>query len=258
MCFIGEEACFFKKAAKDKEKPSFEKATDPAEIINLVEFLLAFGGAAVCALEEEPNRFRICLTGGVVGMAVGAMIGIIYYDGFTLLFKLYIQRRWKKQTCTEQTEYWLFCSWNFYLCLDSSCLRKGVFDLWKRILYNRGRIIMTNISKSNKIGKIQFSRAAVAELAGNIVSQVYGVVGLVNKKDFAKPLLELLKKEDFSDGVSVKKVKDGYEVSLYVVLSKNVKINAVVYEIQKQVSYSLEKTFSIPFKTVNVFVLGIR
>ena len=117
---------------------------------------------------------------------------------------------------------------------------------------------MTNISKSNKIGKIHFSRAAVAELAGNIVSQVYGVVGLVNKKDFAKPLLELLKKEDFSDGVSVKKVKDGYEVSLYVVLSKNVKINAVVYEIQKQVSYSLEKTFSIPFKTVNVFVLGIR
>lgn len=82
MCFIGEESCFFKKAVKDKEKPSFEKATDPAEIINLVEFLLAFGGAAVCALEEEPNRFRVGLTGGVVGMAVGAIIGIIDYDGF--------------------------------------------------------------------------------------------------------------------------------------------------------------------------------
>ena len=91
MCFIGEEACFFKKAAKDKEKTSFKKATNPAGIINLVEFLLAFGGAAVCALEEEPNRFRICLTGGVVGMAVGAMIGIIYYDGFkdTTLQTLY-------------------------------------------------------------------------------------------------------------------------------------------------------------------------
>ena len=91
MVFNGEEACFFKKAAKDKEKPSFEKATDPAGIINLVEFLLAFGGAAVCALEEEPNRFRICLTGGVVGRAVGAMLGIIYYDGFkdTTLQTLY-------------------------------------------------------------------------------------------------------------------------------------------------------------------------
>ena len=89
--FYRRRSLLFKKAAKDKEKPSFAKATDPAEIINLVEFLLAFGGAAVCALEEEPNRFRICLTGGVVGMAVGAMIGIIYYDGFkdTTLQTLY-------------------------------------------------------------------------------------------------------------------------------------------------------------------------
>lgn len=89
--FYRRRSLLFQKTAKDKEKPSFEKATDPAEIINLVEFLLAFGGAAVCALEEEPNRFRICLTGGVVGMAVGAMIGIIDYDGFqdTTLQTLY-------------------------------------------------------------------------------------------------------------------------------------------------------------------------
>ena len=89
--FYRRRSLLFQKTAKDKEKPSFEKATDPAEIINLVEFLLAFGGAAVCALEEEPNRFRICLTGGVVGRAVGAMIGIIYYYGFkdTTLQTLY-------------------------------------------------------------------------------------------------------------------------------------------------------------------------
>ena len=89
--FYRRRSLLFQKTAKDKEKPSFEKATDPSEIINLVEFLLAFGGAAVCALEEEPNRFRICLTGGVVGRAVGEMIGIIYYDGFkdTTLQTLY-------------------------------------------------------------------------------------------------------------------------------------------------------------------------
>lgn len=92
--FYRRRSLLFQKTAKDKEKPSFEKATNPAEIINLVEFLLAFGGAAVCALEEEPNRFRICLTGGVVGMAVGAMIGIIDYDGFkdTTLQTLYPEK----------------------------------------------------------------------------------------------------------------------------------------------------------------------
>lgn len=115
-----------------------------------------------------------------------------------------------------------------------------------------------NIEKTNQIGKINFSLQAVAELAGNTVSSVYGVVGLVNKKTFQRTLMEFLKKEDFSDGVSVKKNKNGYEVSLYLVLSKDVKITEVVFEVQKQVSYMLQKSFGIPFKVVNVFVLGVK
>lgn len=115
-----------------------------------------------------------------------------------------------------------------------------------------------NIEKTNQIGKINFSLQAVADLAGMTVSSVYGVVGLVSKKSISKPLNEFLKKEDYSDGVSVKKVKTGYEVSLYLVLSKDVKIAEVVYEVQKQVSYVLAKNFGIPFKVVNVFVQSIN
>ncbi len=115
-----------------------------------------------------------------------------------------------------------------------------------------------NIQKNNKIGKIEFSLQAVADLAGITVSSVYGVVGLVAKKNFSNPLGQLLKKEDFTDGVSVKKIKDGYDVSIYVVLSKGIKISEVAYEIQKQVSYVLEKNFGLPFKMVNVFVQALK
>lgn len=115
-----------------------------------------------------------------------------------------------------------------------------------------------NIGKSNNIGKIEFSLKAVADLAGLTVSSVYGVVGLTSKKEIANPINQLLKIEDFSDGVCVKKTKDGYDISLYVILSKGVKIPEVVYEIQKQVSYSLEKNFGIPFKVINTFVQGLK
>lgn len=115
-----------------------------------------------------------------------------------------------------------------------------------------------NIQKTNKIGKIEFSLQAVADLAGITVASVYGVVGLVDKKNFSNPLGQLLKKEDFIDGVSVKKTKDGYDVSLYVVLSKGIKITEVACEIQKQVSYVLGKNFGIPFKVVNVFVQALK
>ena len=115
-----------------------------------------------------------------------------------------------------------------------------------------------NIGKTNKIGKIEFSLQAVADLAGITVSSVYGVVGLVAKKNFQNPLSQLLKKEDFTDGVSVKKVKEGYDVSLYVVLSKDVKIAEVVHEIQNQVSYILGKNFGVPVKVVNVYVQALK
>ncbi len=115
-----------------------------------------------------------------------------------------------------------------------------------------------NIEKTNTMGKIEFSLQAVADLAGITVSSVYGVVGLIAKKSFSNPIAQLLKKEDFTDGVSVKKVKDGYDVSLYVVISKDVKIAEVANEIQKQVSYVLKKTFGIPFNVVNVYVQALN
>lgn len=117
--------------------------------------------------------------------------------------------------------------------------------------------MIMNIEKTNSIGKINFSLQAVAELAGTTVSQVYGVVGLVNKKNISRSLIEFLTKEDYSDGVSVRKSKNGYEVSLYLVLSKDVKIIEVTSEVQKQVSYVLEKNFGIPFKVIDVFVQSI-
>ena len=111
-----------------------------------------------------------------------------------------------------------------------------------------------NIEKTNQSGKINFSLQAIADLAGMTVSSVYGVVGLVSKKNISRSVVDFLKKEDFADGVSVKKAKSGYEVSLYVVLGNEVKIAEVVFEIQKQVSYVLEKNFGMPFQLINVFV----
>lgn len=111
-----------------------------------------------------------------------------------------------------------------------------------------------NIEKTNQIGKINFSLQAVADLAGVTVTGVYGVVGLVSKNAISKPLIEFLKQEDYADGVSVRKVKNGYEVALYLVLSQDVRLAEVVSEVQKQVSYVLEKNFGIPFKVVNVYV----
>jgi len=114
------------------------------------------------------------------------------------------------------------------------------------------------LKKKNPIGSIDASLQSITDLAGLTTSSVYGVVGLVSKKQFANHLGEFLRRENFSDGVSVRRVKGGYAVSLYLVVSKDVKIAEVVFEVQKQVSYVLEKQFGFPFTDVNVYIQAIR
>ena len=115
-----------------------------------------------------------------------------------------------------------------------------------------------SIAKSNQFGRIDISTKAIADLAGSTSSQVYGVLGLVNKKSLRKPLLSVLSQETFSDGVSISKNKNGYEISVFLIVSKDVKLSEVVVEVQKQVSYMLSKTFGISFSIVNVFIHAIK
>lgn len=115
-----------------------------------------------------------------------------------------------------------------------------------------------DIGTKNSLGTINISLKAVADLAGTTISSVYGIVGLVSRKGISNPLSLLLKKENFSDGVTVKKTKQDYELSLYVVMSKDVKIAEVAYEAQKQVSFQLAKKFGISFKKINILVLAVR
>lgn len=112
--------------------------------------------------------------------------------------------------------------------------------------------------KTNDLGNVNISLNAISDLAGLTASSVYGVVGLVDKKNISNSLIQYLRKEDFSDGVSVRKSKKGFDVSLYLVVSKEIKIIEVVYEIQKQVSYVLKKSFGLSSISVNVFIQAVK
>lgn len=118
------------------------------------------------------------------------------------------------------------------------------------------------MKKENSSDKVvEVSTSDLATLAGVTACSVYGVVGLLDSKNISSQsnkLFKLIRKEDYKNGVSVKKVKDAYEISLYVVCSKTVKIVEVVYEIQKQVKYSLKKKYKVKLNKVNVFVQGVK
>jgi uncharacterized alkaline shock family protein YloU len=108
-------------------------------------------------------------------------------------------------------------------------------------------------------GSINISLEAIASVAGDAASECYGVVGLASKNSLRENINELLKKDDYVKGVYCRgDKKKGYEVGVYLYVAYGVKITEVVSEVQKKVRYVLEKTFSIPFKTIDVYVQDIK
>ena len=116
---------------------------------------------------------------------------------------------------------------------------------------------MTVEQKTN-YGNITVSSDAVASLVGGVITECYGVVGMASKQVVKDGLAELLKKENYTKGVVVKRQKDGLSIDLYIIVSFGVKISEVVQEAQKKVKYELERSLSENISSVNVFVQGVQ
>ena len=115
-----------------------------------------------------------------------------------------------------------------------------------------------SISKSTQFGNINISIEAIASLAGGVVSECYGVVGMASQKVLKDGLAELLKKENYSKGVVVRQNEGKLELDLYIIVSHGVKISEVVHEVQNKVKYMLEKSLELDFNVINVFVQGVK
>ena len=64
-----------------------------------------------------------------------------------------------------------------------------------------------SIERVTSYGNINISQEAIATLAGGVVSECYGVVGMASQKLVKDGWAELLKKENYSRGVVVRKTE---------------------------------------------------
>ncbi len=110
-----------------------------------------------------------------------------------------------------------------------------------------------NTDSSTPYGNIQITNNAIASVVARTVLECYGVVGLTGKEPGSK-----LCDDDFTRGIQIHEEKTGYSINVYVCLFHGVKITEIANQIQSKVSYVLEKTFSIPFKKVGIYVNDLK
>ena len=115
-----------------------------------------------------------------------------------------------------------------------------------------------SITKSTQYGNINISIDAIASLAGGVVSECYGVVGMASQKFVKDGIAELLGKENYAKGVVVNQKDNALELDLYIIVSHGVKISEVVHEVQERVKYTLEKSLELDFEKINVYVQDVK
>ncbi|MBR2066837.1 MAG: Asp23/Gls24 family envelope stress response protein [Solobacterium sp.] len=115
-----------------------------------------------------------------------------------------------------------------------------------------------SIEKNTNYGSISVSEDAVAALAGEVITECYGVVGMSSAQVLRDGWAELLKRENFARGVKVSQKDDGLVIDLYIIIGFGMKISAIAEEAQKKVKYVLEKSLSLNISEVNIYVQGVR
>ncbi len=115
-----------------------------------------------------------------------------------------------------------------------------------------------SIEIKTKYGQIDISTDVIATIAGGAVVDCYGIVGMASKNQLKDGLTDILRKENFTRGVIVRKDEDEVHIDMYIIVSYGTKISEVAHNVQTKVKYTLDQTVGLAVDSVNIYVQGVK
>ncbi len=112
-------------------------------------------------------------------------------------------------------------------------------------------------SMNTHMGNIAIDNEVIAQYAGSIAMECFGVVGMagINVKD---GLVKLLKMDSMTRGINVLIQNNKLTLNFHVILAYGVSILAVSDNLISNVKYKLEEFTGIEVEKINIFVEGVR
>lgn len=115
-----------------------------------------------------------------------------------------------------------------------------------------------SIELTTKEGRVTITNDVIATIVGGAAIESYGIVGMASKSQIRDGIAEILRKENFSRGVVVRKEDNHLHIDMYIIVSYGVKISEVASNVQAQVKYTLNKTLGLDIDSVNIYIQGVR
>ena len=112
-------------------------------------------------------------------------------------------------------------------------------------------------SMSTHMGNITIDNEVIAQYAGSVAMECFGIVGMagINVKD---GLVKLLKKDSMTRGINVSINNNKLTLNFHVIVAYGVSILAVSDNLISSVKYKVEQFTGIEIEKINIFVEGVR
>jgi len=112
-------------------------------------------------------------------------------------------------------------------------------------------------SMDTHMGSILVDSNVVANYAGSVAMECYGVVGMaaMNVRD---GFVGLLKKDSASKGITVKVENNKMTLNLHIIVAFGVSIMAVANNLMSDVKYKVEQFTGLDVEKVNVYIEGVK
>lgn len=112
-------------------------------------------------------------------------------------------------------------------------------------------------SMNTSLGNIVIDNEAIAQYAGTVALECFGIVGMasVNVKD---GLVNLLKKDKITHGISVVINNNKVTLNFHVIVAYGVSILAVSDNLISSVKYKVENYTGLEIEKINIYVEGVR
>jgi len=114
------------------------------------------------------------------------------------------------------------------------------------------------IRVENHLGTITVSNSYFANLIGHVVSECFGVTGLINTTP-SQGLRTLISGKDVGDkGVKVRSIGRELVIDLHITVTYGVNIAAIVKSIIDKVTYTVEHACGLAVSKVNVYIADMK
>lgn len=116
---------------------------------------------------------------------------------------------------------------------------------------------MKNSSMNTHLGNIYIDNEAIAQFAGSVAMESFGVVGMagVNMKD---GIVSLLKLDNASKGIVVSLKNNKLTLDIHIIVAYGVSIMAVSDNLIDSLKYKVEDFTGLTIDKINIFVEGVR